>query len=123
MTEVIAGPDVVGTIIKCLNDAPMNTQAYGDVPSTRPGEFYRVADAGGPGTQDHRIYRALVSVESWAATSRAASENAREAAAYLEVSDAFYDVVCSSPVNFPDPRSGSPRALLTVDVALRTVLL
>lgn len=123
MTEVIAGPDVVGAVIRCLEDSPIARPAHGDVPSVRPGEFYRIADAGGPGTQNLRIYRSLVTVESWAATSHAAGENAREAAAYLEASEDFYEVVCSAPVNFPDPRSGSPRALMTADVALATVVL
>ncbi len=121
MTEVVAGPNAPAVVIAYLSDV-LAEPVHGSVPSTRPASFIRVSSAGGAGIENKGLFRALLTVEAWAETPLKASALALKASAHLEAAEGFY-AVCGAPVDFPDPRSAQARAIVTVDLAIRTVVL
>ena len=116
MSETVIGVDCVALVIDYLN--PLVTPAVsGRVPATRPARFCRVSAAGGPGFEPRLVWRAAVTVESWAASDPQAAADCLEACAHLEASQSFY-AECSAPVSFPDPDTGTPRYISTVQLAV-----
>jgi hypothetical protein len=118
VTEVVRGVDCIGLIVAYLNplvDPPVS----GRVPSPRPARFYRVSAAGGPGFEDKVNFRATVTVEAWAADEPTAINDLLLAMAQLEAAPNEFDAECSAPVSLPDPDTGTPRFLSTVQLAVR----
>ena len=118
MTEVVVGPDVVA-VVKDYLDPLVGPSVHSDVPSSRPDRFYRVNAAGGPGFEGKIVFRALVTVEAWAKNNGPqALTDLLLACGYLEAALDFY-ADATAPVYLPDPISGTPRYIATVDLAVR----
>ncbi len=117
MSETVIGVDCVALVIDYLN--PLVTPAVsGRVPANRPARFCRVSSAGGPGFEGKVLWRASVTVESWAGSDPQAAADCLEACAHLEASQTFY-AECSAPVSLPDPDTGTPRYISTAQLWVR----
>ena len=118
MTEVIKGVDCVGLVIGYLNPL-VDPGVHGRVPTNRPARFYRVSAAGGDGFESKIVFRAAVVVEAWAQDEPTAMNDLLLAMALLEAAPNEFYAECSAPVSLPDPDTGTPRFLSTVQLAVR----
>jgi hypothetical protein len=118
MSEVVKGVDCIALVINYLN--PLVTPGvHGRVPNPRPSQFYRISAAGGPGFEDKVNFRAAVTVEAWGPDEPTAMNDLLLAMALLEAAPNEFYAECSAPVSLPDPDTGTPRFLSTVQLAVR----
>jgi hypothetical protein len=113
-------PDVEADTVAYL-DSVLSAKVSTKVPNPRVAEMVRVTVVGGAGVINRRVANARLSVEAWAANSVAASELAREAAAYLR-DWSEYEARTSTPFSFPDPATDLPRYVFTAELWGLTVL-
>lgn len=117
-SEVVQGVDCIALVIDYLNPLVTPT-VHGRVPATRPARFYRVSAAGGPGFEGKVLWRQVLTIEAWAQTEPVAYSDLTLATALLEAETVDFYAECSAPVSLPDPDTGSPRYLSTVQIAVR----
>ena len=90
-----------------------------DVPADRPEEFATVELTGGSG--DRFMRRAVLAVQSWAATRRRAAEMAmavEAAVPSLMDEQNVFRAVANGSYRWPDPDSGQPRYQTTVELTI-----
>lgn len=116
MSETVVGVDCVALVMDYL-DPLITPSTHSRVPNPRPARFVRVSAAGGPGFEGKVLWRAAVTVESWAASESQAMTDCLEACAHLEASQTFY-AECSAPVSLPDPDTNTPRYISTAQIAV-----
>ena len=91
-----------------------------DVPENRPGEFVRIMRVGGV-SADIVIDKAMLSVECWANSTQRADEMADEVYIVLATgeADGIYSASINSKYSSPDPESGQPRCIMTMQIVSR----
>lgn len=130
-TELIVFPDVV-SVVKSALDARLaelgvtGVPVVEKVPAEHPARFVRLVRTGGASVWPV-VDRAMITVEAWATSDKAADALAQAVRAVIKAMRGtvvagipVYTVVeFSGPANVPDPVSRRPRFTWTVEIGLR----
>jgi hypothetical protein len=119
---VIVAPDVEGLLISYLTPLLGGVKVASNIPNPRPVELVRVSAVPHIGFEGRALYRALVTVEAWAGSRPRAAQIAAQCCGQLDAAVAFW-AAAGSTGYLPDPDTGAPRYLATVEVAVRGLVL